>query len=323
MSAASDPLDNVLSLAAKLYYLDGLSQDEVGHIIGVSRSTVSRLLARARDTGVVTISINSYRPRAADLEAELVRRFALRHAIVVRTLPEADVPNVRNTIGYVAAPYIAELVRPGMVIGAAGGRTLHDLVRYVRPVAPIPGVTVLQLMSNIGSQVGQIDAIEIGRTLAHKLGGLFFAVSAPVFAPNRATRDLFLSNEQVANVWSMFDRLGLALVGVGTLQNSAFVERRVLTAPAVAELAEMGVVGEICGRFYGADGRECDTPYRERVISLELDRLAAAPEVIGVTNGADRAAALAAALAGGLLTGLVIDEAGAQALLKYHERKEG
>src|SRR5690606_21620679 len=172
-----------------------------------------------------------------------------------------------------------------------------------------------QLMSNIGSLVGEIDAIELGRVLAQKLQANFYAVSAPIFAADRATRDAFINHPQVRTVWEMFDKMDVAFVGVGTLRNSAFIERGVVSAADGAELRSMGVAGEICGRFFDAQGQECDTEYRQRVISIELDQLRQIPEVVGVTNGPDRAVAVRAALHGKLLKSLVIDEAGALAVL--------
>ena len=305
----------LLSFAAKLYYLDGLGQTEIADMIGASRSTVSRLLARARESGIVSITVNDYCPRNEAMEAELKRRYALRHAIVVRTLPDQPVSGVRQTIGYTAAPELPDMIQPNSVVGMAGGRTLYELVRFMQPARPINGIVVAQLMSNIGSLVGEIDAIELGRVMAHKFGADFYSVSAPVFAADSQTRDVFINHEQVRVVWRLFDIMDVAFVGIGTLANSAFVERRVLSADELSRLQSQGVVGEICGRFFDVFGQECDTEYRNRVISIEFDDLRRIPEVIGVTNGADRAVAVGAALRGGLLKSLIIDENGAGAVL--------
>jgi DNA-binding transcriptional regulator LsrR (DeoR family) len=89
----------------------------------------------------------------------------------------------------------------------------------------------------------------------------------------------------------------------------------VLTAVERERLRAAGAVGEICGRFFDAAGQECSDPYHERVISIELDTLRRCLEVVAVTNGAGRANAVRAALAGRLITTLVIDDAGANALL--------
>ena len=52
------------------------------------------------------------------------------------------------------------------------------------------------------------------------------------------------------------------------------------------------------------------------MISIGLEQLRKTPEVIAVVAGSDRSAAIAAAIRGKLLKSLVIDSAGAAALLK-------
>jgi deoxyribonucleoside regulator len=89
----------------------------------------------------------------------------------------------------------------------------------------------------------------------------------------------------------------------------------VLTAADFATLRSAGATGEICGRFYDRAGRECETEYRVRVISVELDALRRCQEVVGITNGPRRARAVHAALQGRLVNSLVIDQQGAEALL--------
>jgi deoxyribonucleoside regulator len=170
-------------------------------------------------------------------------------------------------------------------------------------------------MGNIGPSASQIDALELSRTLAHRFGGTFYTLNAPAIVQNRPTRDLFLAHEHIQLVWRMLDRLELAFVGIGSPDDSAFVERGVLDPATLADLRRAGAVGEICGRFFDAAGRECSTDYRDRVVGVELSALRATPEVVGVTNGVGRAAAVRAALAGGLVRSLVIDDRGAAALL--------
>jgi DNA-binding transcriptional regulator LsrR (DeoR family) len=128
-------------------------------------------------------------------------------------------------------------------------------------------------------------------------------------------RDVFLAHDHIRLVWGLFDSLALAFVGIGTLEESAFVERGTFSPTELDRLREAGAVGEICGRFFDRDGRECATEYRDRVLSIDLDVLRQRPEVVGVTNGPRRAAAVRAALRSGLITALVIDDAGAEAVL--------
>ena len=312
----SDAGTEQMASAARLYYLDRLGQHEVAAILGVSRSTVSRLLTAARERGIVRISIDPFEPRDRDLERQLRERFGLRWAVVVKA-GGRPTESVRRAIGYFAAPAMVEAARGAAAVGIAGGRTIGEVIGAMPPIARDGDreVAVVQLMGHIDPTARHIDAPELGRTLAQRLAGSFSTLPAPVFAPDRETRDAFLAHQHVRHVWHRFEALDLAFVGVGTLEESVFIERGVLTPDDYAALRAAGAVGEICGRFFDAEGRECASDYRDRVVAVELDRLRGGPEVVAVTNGASRGAAILAALRGDLVTSLVIDDDGASALL--------
>lgn len=304
----------LMATVARMYYLDEQDQQRIAEVVGVSRSTVSRLLSAAREHGVVRISVDEHDPRDAHLEARLRERFGLRHAIVVRA-PGQTVASVRGAVGYFGAPAVAELIAPGARIGLAGGRTLRELVACIRPAHGVGNVTAAQLMGSFGPTTSAIDALEMSRVLVQRFGGTCYALTAPAIAHDRASRDLFLAHEQIGTVWRMLGELDLALIGVGSPDDSAFVERGVLEPAMLAEVRAAGAVGEICGRFFDAAGRECATPHRDRVVGVDLDALRATPEVVGVTAGAARAPAVRAAIAGRLVRSLVLDDGCAAALL--------
>ena len=50
--------EKLLVQASRLYYEQNLTQAEIGRRLNTSRSTVSRLLQEARETGVVRVMIN-------------------------------------------------------------------------------------------------------------------------------------------------------------------------------------------------------------------------------------------------------------------------
>jgi DNA-binding transcriptional regulator LsrR (DeoR family) len=161
-----------------------------------------------------------------------------------------------------------------------------------------------------------VDALELGRAMVKLWGGEFLTLSTPAFATDKKTRDFFLASDQIRFVWQRLKNADAAIVGVGSLDNSVYIERGVLSASDLGQLKACGAVGEICGRFIDAKGRECNSRWRDRVIGVEFEHLRKIPQVIGVAAGTDRAAAVAAALRGGLLKALLIDEIGAQAVLE-------
>lgn len=311
---ATDGTVQLLTSVARMYYLDGRGQQEIAEIVGVSRSRISRALTDARRLGIVRISVDEHEPRSADLEARLRSRYGLRHAFVVKTIGRAT-ENVRRTVGYFAAPAVSELIGANATVGVAGGRTLRELIGCMSPPEAIRNLTVVQLMGNAGPSPTDVDALELSRVLSQRFGGTFFTLNAPAFAHDARTREAFLGHEHIRTIWGLFGSLQVALVGIGSLDDSVFVERGALADTDLVRLRKRGAVGEICGRFYDADGEECSTDHRSRVLSIDFETLRRCPDVVAVTNGTRRTAATKAALAGHLVNSLVIDEPGAEALL--------
>lgn len=313
----STPLynDEQLILAARLYFLDGLAQAQIGKLVNVSQSKVSRMLALARERGLVRITVPDYDARNGVLEEELKRQIGVE-AVVIRTAEGLRAEDLRQTIGYFAAPVIAEWIGAASRIAVAGGRTMQVLAEQMKPSQPKPGLSFIQAMGNIDSNPGLYDAAELGRLMARRWGGTFLTLNTPAILPDSETCRRFLGLEQIQGVMKQLGDADLALVGVGTLANSVFLERKVLGSADLATLQAAGAVGEILGRYFDAKGNECTTPFQQRVVSLGLNELRQIPRKVGVVAGADRTRAVRAAISGGLLNALVIDEGGASALLE-------
>ncbi len=304
----------LMTSVARMYYLDRLGQTEIADICGVSRSTVSRLLTGARDRGIVRISVDDFDPRDRNLEQQLANRFGLAYAIVIREIGGPS-PSVRRAVGYFAAPDLAEIIARKGMVGVAGGRTLAELVHHIEDRAHGVGPTFVQILGAIGSSPSRIDASEQCRSLARRFNGAFRTLNTPAYAQSHRARDLFLSHQEIQSVWALFPAIDQALVGLGTLQESAFFERGVLDEPTAARIRASGAVGEICGRFFDERGYECATEFSDRVISIGLDTLRDCPDVTAVLSGPARSHALKAAIRGDIVKSIVIDQAGARALL--------
>lgn len=313
MPKKADYSDDVLRMAASLYYVDGLGQTEVANLVRVSQTKISRLLAVALDRGIVRISVDQYDPRLKSLEDQLCAKFGLRFAAVIKTARNATREAARQTVGHFGAPFVASLFPTAGVIAIGGGRSVADVIHRFRR-SDGRRLTVVQAMGSIDSNISPVDALELGRTLVNLWGGEFLTLSTPAFVPDKKTRDVFLGSDQIKSVWQRLRKADAALVGVGPLEQSVYSERGVLNSADVAQLRSSGAVGEICGRFFDGKGNECTSPWRNRAISVELDYLRKIPQVIGVAAGPERAPAVAAAMRGGLLKSLLIDEVGAQAL---------
>jgi DNA-binding transcriptional regulator LsrR (DeoR family) len=306
--------DDRLRLVARLYYLDGLGQSEVAAFAKVSQAKISRLLALAKERGIVRITVADYEPRRRELEDQLCARLGIASAFVIKASEGLEGADLRRAVGHFGAEVVNGLLHPRDVVALAGGRTIHELVNHLA-ASRNKSLTVVQAMGSVDANVSVFDAQEVGRVMVHRLGGTFLSLNTPAFIPQKVTRDALLELPQIRNIHENLDRANAALVGLGTLGNSVFVERGTIDGAMARELQRAGAVGEVCGRFFDADGKECATTRRDRVISVQLDQLRKIPQVIAVVSGNDRTAAILAAIKGKLIKSLVIDEVGGSALL--------
>src|SRR3954468_16048124 len=124
----NDYSDDRLRLVSRLYYLDGLGQSEVAKFARVSQAKVSRLLALAKDRGIVRISVADYEPRRRELEDQLRARFGLATVAVIKSSDGGDGADLRRAVGHFGAAAVDALIAPRDIVALAGGRTIHELV---------------------------------------------------------------------------------------------------------------------------------------------------------------------------------------------------
>lgn len=74
-----------------MYYEEDMTQGAISKELGIYRTSVSRLLKKAREDGVVKITVSSDIDGAFELERQLEKLFGLKEVIIV---PEKEtVPN--------------------------------------------------------------------------------------------------------------------------------------------------------------------------------------------------------------------------------------
>lgn len=307
--------DEQLILVARLYFVEGMPQGKVASIASVSQAKVSRMLSLARARGLVKITVAEAEPRDRRLEASLKQAFGIE-SIVIRNLSGTESGELRQLIGYFTAPAILDWFKSASTVAIAGGRTIQALVEHLKPPSNPRPLEFVQAMGTIDATPGPYDAVELGLALAGRWGGSFVRLNTPAILPDSDTCSRLLQLEQVQHVMTRLADADLALVGVGTLENSVFVDRDVLNPTDLETLKSARATGEILGRYFCDQGEECETPFKNRVVSLELSGLKNIARRVGVVVGSDRTAAIIAAIKGGLINALTIDQRGAQALME-------
>lgn len=299
---------------ATLYYRDRLDQQAIARRVGVSRSTISRLLAEALATGVVEIRIRQPLPLVDDLGRALAQRFELRDAQVldVRNRTEGALARV----GRLAARYLDSILAEGDVLAISWGTGVHAVASGLESVTS-RGVEVVQMLGGAGSRDAEVDGTVLARRMADVFGGRCRYLSAPLVVDDEQVATALLRQRGIRETLAAAAHADVALVGIGALvpEVSSLLRAGYLTLEGLADLRRLGAVGDVCGHHFGLDGAMLDTELSRRVVAIGLSSLRGIPRVIGVASGVAKAEAIVGALRARLINILITDDATARAVL--------
>ena len=299
---------------ARMYYEDGRTQDEIAKEFGTSRSTISRVLKRARDLGIVRISIVDPDSICSQVAAQLRKQLGLKRAVVVEGHPESD-DLTRRDIGVKSAELLVRLVQDNQTIGICWGSTIYEVVRALTPKR-VSGVKVVQFVGTVGSLLADTQADQLARMIAQAFNGEWHVLPAPAVVQNGHSLRTFLSEPQIRRVLELGKQSDIALIGVGVCNENALLARAgYITKSELQQLRALGAVGEIGCRFYDSHGNECRSDVDDRTISIRLADLRQIPTKICVAAGLNKVPAIKGAIAGGYIDILVTDLVTAHALL--------
>ena len=109
----------------------------------------------------------------------------------------------------------------------------------------------------------------------------------------------------------------VALVGIGSVEPSALLREsgNISSAADQAELRAAGAVGDVCLRFFDAEGHGVDTSFDRRLVGATAEQIRSIPRRVAVAGGARKHAAIRAALLGRWVSVLITDVHTAEALL--------
>lgn len=306
----------ILVKAARLYYEEGRSQNEIATTLSVSRSSVSRMLTAARDRGIVRIQINDPAGRDLDLEGELSERFGLRDCRVAE-VRGFDRPLGR--VGDLGARWLLERLKPGQRIGVSWGQGVQAVVRHI-PDEGGHDVEVLPLVGGLSAVDSAISGEELVRELATRIGARFERLLAPAVLTSKKGRDVLLAEPFIQATLESAKQANIAVVGIGAVRHGssvALLDAMNLSAEERARFDAANPVGDVCARFFDANGRPVTGAVHDRVLAVSLADLAAIPTVAAVAVGQEKAGGVLGALRAKVLDVLLCDTSLARALLAH------
>jgi DNA-binding transcriptional regulator LsrR (DeoR family) len=209
-------------------------------------------------------------------------------------------------------------LKPADVVGISSwSAALLEMVNALNPSRRFKNTRVVQILGGVGNPTAEVHATEVTRRLADLIGGEATLLPAPGVVGSRDARDVLMKDRFVREALDLFPKIALALVGIGATQPSRALASsgNVFSTQEIKLLVGKGAVGDICLRFFDAEGRAVVTELNDRVIGMDLDQLRAVRRVVGVAGGRRKTNAIRGALAGKLINVLITDLATAESLL--------
>lgn len=306
----------LMAKVARMYYEQGIRQQEITERLSVHQSKVSRLLKRARETNIVRISVSTPAGFFPELEEALEQRFHLKEAVVIDS--DGSEERIVRDLGAAAAFYVETTVKQEMVIGISSwSRSLFAMVDTLHPSDCGRGGKVVQILGGVGNASTQYQATLLAQRLASLIGASPVLLQAPGVVGSAAARDVLARDPAVEQAAKLFKKVDLALVGIGSLQPSALLASsgNIFSPSERDELGRLGAVGDICFQFVDKDGAPIESPLMQRVIGIDLATLKRAQRVVGIAGGEQKIPAILASLKGKWINVLITDRQTAERLM--------
>jgi len=298
--------------AAWMYYVEGMTQNEVAAALGINRIAITRMLAEARKRGEVSIRIHSDLAELVELQRGLEQRYGLERAILAPFSDPAGDPT--RVIAATAGAHISDLMANHMTIGVGWGKTLHATLPFIEGRA-LEGVRVISLLGGI-AEARRFNPAEFAWQFAELFDAEGFLVPAPALVDRPETREALMEQCGLDQIFQMAEHSDVAVFSCGGIESLTTSYRLGHMSEAERQsLIAAGAVGDVLYNFIDADGVPVDHPVNARTVSISLERLARIPKKMLVSGGPGKLAVLQATLTTLRPTTFITCEQTARALL--------
>ncbi len=299
--------------AAWMYFIEEMTQSAIADALGVGRVTVVRMLAEAKALGEVRIALSRGRAELGALEASLCTTYGLEEALVAPL--SSSNADATAPVGAVLGEYLSSILRNDMKIGVGWGRTLNRSLEHLRERS-LRGLNVISLVGGV-THFAHDNPAEFPSAFARAFNADCYLIPAPAIVDSPATKTALIERCGLRAVYDFANTLDAIVVSVGSLGPEATIARYEVIGEAERRvLGEFGAVGELLSNVYDRDGRVLDHPINQRVMSVPMEAVRAAPIRVLAAGGVHTLAASEGGIRLLRPTALVTDEITARKLTR-------
>ena len=297
--------------AAWMYYIAGQNQSEIASQLGTSRPVVQRLIAAAKEEGIVSISLHHPVANCLDYAQLLQEKYRLIECNIV---PAFNEESTLDSVSFGCYQLMARYLQDDKekIIGLGSGLTLKKALQRIDFDSQNTRCVALISAMDADGQCNYYDDVPL--LLTSKIKAKYYQWPAPRYAQTQEEYDMWCTSRLFCSVSAVARRADVIFVGIGPLgTQSPIFKDGFINQAQMDELTARGGIGEILGRFIDAEGGVVDSEINRMITSYDI-RQNQCPR-IAVACGEYKRPAILAALKGGWINGLVTDEHTARWLL--------
>ena len=332
--------DRFLRKIAYMYYEDGNSQELIAEKEFCSRQTVSKALQKAKDRGIVRISI------VPDMRAGYLRNLSREARIGLKLDDVVLVPGhtfdglkehevveeVVIDIAQASADYLDQLLTNTDILAVSGGTAfMRNVVRYLNPNRVLPHLQVVATIGFVEAHTSDGDANLIAYDIARAYGGTHTWCCMPAVFPvitdaSTAMAEMNHRDPILRQATNLHEKANIVMMSIWPPHtNNDVVVRGILSKEQVQAVEVMNPAVDINHWVFDAEGQCINTlmetppyyltgfeiPHLKQKIRQEQVKV-----IVVAGGGPAYVPALRATLKAGLANILITDHITAQLLLE-------
>lgn len=316
MSNLSHERKRLMTKISVMYYVEGLSQQQITEKLNISRPQISRLLSNARAEGIVDITVRDEFADERRYESWLCSTFQLQNAVVI----DVGKNNKESMIRMIASSMyelLESTIRDNDVIGVSAGNSIADVSSELRTGLD-KKISFVPLIGGIGIDGTRWQANSNARRFADSCKGSCWQLNAPVAVTSEDAYEMLIREPEISKVLDLSKNCSVALTGIGEFSKDAtIIKAGFLSNKEIGELQERGAVASVCCSFLDKQGEAITYAAEGRMVGLSIADLKCVPKVIALSWGSKKVPAIAAVLRGNWINSLVTTLATAKQIADF------
>ena len=309
--------DLELSLISSLHFENNLSQQEIAKRLGLSKMTISRLLQKAKETGVVDIRVRSPFFFNNALGKEIEDKYEIEKAIIIKKSIDEELSGA-DLIASAYAYHLSLSQLEDHVLGIGGGDTIGKVVSHLVAIHT-KSLHIVQLIGGL-SNVYYKNPLTIMQELCRKFDAQGTYLTSFATVENEEIRDSIFNSSMGTTILKMWDTCDEALFGIGSIGKGTFLSPDLIQANEFKTLEERGAWGDILGHCFDLKGNFIETDLEKRLVSIPLQMLKKIPKRVALAVGDYKVNAIHGALLTNIITAFISDEDTVKKLLQKQFR---